>query len=275
MTLLDPRERGSWDGYLGICIDLARAVRRLHAAGLAHSDLSYANVLADPLTGSASIIDMDGLVVPGKFPPDVAGTPDFIAPEVVATQDRATGDPLRVHPSIRTDRHALAVLIYLYLLARHPLQGRRIHDPDDAARDDALAMGERALWIEHPTDVSNRVDVAQVRRSSLPWADAGRLPTSICGPLLAGLFARASVDGLHAPDCRPTAEEWKRALVLTADILLPRPAPTRAAGWACSPSTIRCGPPAPCAARPARRACRSSTSIRAVPTDASVPTDIV
>jgi serine/threonine protein kinase len=39
----------------------------LHSAGLAHSDLSYANVLIDPATGSANIIDIDGLVVPGKF----------------------------------------------------------------------------------------------------------------------------------------------------------------------------------------------------------------
>jgi serine/threonine protein kinase len=61
-------------------------LRRLHAAGLAHSDLSYKNVLVDPAGGNACIIDIDGLVVPGKFPPDVVGTPDFIAPEVIASQ---------------------------------------------------------------------------------------------------------------------------------------------------------------------------------------------
>ena len=220
-AFLDPRERGRWVDYLRVCVRLARAVRRLHAAGLAHSDLSYKNVLVDPLTGGACVIDIDGLVVPGKFPPDVVGTPDFIAPEVVATQDRPVTDPARVMPSIRTDRHALAVLIYMYLLARHPLQGRKVHDPEDAARDDALAMGDRALWIEHPADRSNRVDVAQVRRTALPWADAERLPSAICGPLIAELFRRAFVDGLHDPDRRPAAEEWERALVLTADMLLP------------------------------------------------------
>lgn len=95
----------------------------MHAAGLCHSDLSYKNVLIDPELGHACIIDVDGLVVPGKFPPDVVGTPDFIAPEVVKTSHLPKDDPRRVLPSIATDRHALSVLIYMYLLFRHPLRG--------------------------------------------------------------------------------------------------------------------------------------------------------
>ncbi len=220
-AFLDPRERGTWVDYLRICIRLARAVRRLHAAGLAHSDLSYRNVLVDPLTGTACIIDIDGLVVPGKFPPDVVGTPDFIAPEVVRTQGLPATDPARVLPSIATDRHALSVLIYMYLLGRHPLQGRKIHDIDDAARDDMLAMGARALWIEDPDDPSNRIDVADVRKTSLPWADTARLPHTLCGPALADLFGKAFTGGLQDPAARPTAEDWETALVRTADMLLP------------------------------------------------------
>lgn len=38
---LDPRERGNTLNYLKVCIHLTRAVRRMHAAGLCHSDLSY------------------------------------------------------------------------------------------------------------------------------------------------------------------------------------------------------------------------------------------
>ena len=95
----------------------------MHAAGLAHSDLSYKNILVDPVSGSASVIDVDGLVVPGKYPPDVVGTPDFIAPEVVRTSHLSKDNPDRYLPSIATDKHALAVLIYMYLLYRHPLRG--------------------------------------------------------------------------------------------------------------------------------------------------------
>ena len=77
-------QKGTFLSRLHMCLKIARGIRRIHAAGLAHSDLSYNNVLVDPLSGSACIIDDDGLVVPGKFPPEVVGTPGFIAPEVLS-----------------------------------------------------------------------------------------------------------------------------------------------------------------------------------------------
>ena len=50
------------------------------------------------------------------------------------------GDPNKKLPSIQTDRHALAVLIYMYLLNRHPLRGGKVNDLD-AAKDEELSMG--------------------------------------------------------------------------------------------------------------------------------------
>jgi|GEM_PF-40814 len=217
---LDPRERGSWMTHLRLCLMISRAVRRLHAAGLAHSDLSYKNVLVDPATGTACIIDIDGLVVPNKFPPDVVGTPDFIAPEVVATSHLAINDPNRKLPSSLTDRHALATLIYLYLFYRHPLRGGRVLD-QDPGRDEDLNMGEKALFIEHPTDTSNRVKVSQLPTSVLPWGDPAKIPYTMAGPLLADLFQRAFIDGLHDPSKRPLPAEWETALVRTTDLLQP------------------------------------------------------
>ena len=163
-------QKGTWLTHLRMCIDIARAVRRLHAAGLAHSDLSYKNVLVDPITGSACIIDCDSLVVPGKFPPEVVGTPDFIAPEVMATRKLHLGDPNKQLPNINTDRHALAVLIYMYLLNRHPLRGGKVNDLDPAV-DEELSMGAKALFIEHPTDKSNRVKVDQLSKYEVPQGD--------------------------------------------------------------------------------------------------------
>ena len=92
-------QKGTWLTHIHVCIKIARAMRRLHAAGLAHSDLSYNNVLIDPISGNACIIDDDGLVVPGKYPPDVVGTPDFIAPEVMTTRNLSLDDPHRKLPS--------------------------------------------------------------------------------------------------------------------------------------------------------------------------------
>jgi serine/threonine protein kinase len=216
---LDPREKGEWISYFRLCLNLARIVRRLHAAGLAHSDLSLNNVLVDPLSGSATLIDIDGLVVPGLFPPDVLGTTDFIAPEVIASSHLPLGDPARIMPSRTTDQHALAVMLYMYLLYRHPLRGGIIHDPNDSQRDEQLSMGEKALFIEHPQDARNRP--THWKDSALPWADVAQTPYSLLGPYLKPLFDRALIDGLHQPALRPAAAEWETALVKTLDLMQP------------------------------------------------------
>lgn len=217
---LAPEERGDWFKYFQICIRISRAVKRLHAAGLAHSDLSYKNVLIDPTSGQASIIDIDGLVVPGKYPPDVLGTPDFIAPEVIETKGLKVGDPVRMLPSIATDRHALAVMTYMYLLYRHPLRGGKVNDLD-SAKDEELSMGAKALFIENVTDRSNKVKVNQLRPSEIPLGDPEKISYKVCGPYLKTLFDRAFIDGLHQPSLRPTADEWEQALLKTIDLMQP------------------------------------------------------
>lgn len=228
---LDEREKGTWLNYFKINILISRAVRRMHAAGLAHSDLSYKNVLIDPVTGSACVIDVDGLVVPGKYPPDVVGTPDFIAPEVVRTNHLSKDDPNRNLPSIETDKHALAVLIYMYLLYRHPLRGGKIHDMHDPQKDENLGMGERALFIEHPTDHSNAVRPNQLKPSQLPWADPAQMSYQVTGPYLTELFNKSFMDGLHDPSKRPSANDWETALVKTVDLIQPCQNPACSQKW--------------------------------------------
>lgn len=230
-------QKGTWLTHLHLCIRIARAVRRLHAAGLAHSDLSYKNVLVDPITGTACVIDCDSLVVPGKFPPEVVGTPDFIAPEVMATRALKLGDPDKKLPSIITDRHALAVLIYMYLLYRHPLRGGKVHDIDPQ-KDENLAMGEKALFVEHPTDRSNHVKLNDLDNSQLPQGDPQRRPYTICGPYLKELFDRAFIDGLHNPSLRPSAAEWEDALVKTTDLVQPCPNPNCEGHWYVFDNTV-------------------------------------
>lgn len=213
--MIPATERGDWLGYLRICICIARAVRRLHMAGLAHSDLSNKNVLVDPIRGSATVIDIDSLVVPGVFPPDVIGTPGYIAPEVLATQRLPLHDSNRALPSVRTDCHALAVLIYEYLLLRHPLRGLKINSSKSAEEDDWLSMGSKALFVEHPSDASNRTDpkTKQIRNPKVSYASLGTYLTP--------LVDEAFVKGLHSPNDRPTALKWETALVKTLDLLVP------------------------------------------------------
>jgi serine/threonine protein kinase len=227
---LDESELGNWLSYFQINVKIARGVKRLHAAGLAHSDLSYKNVLVDPTTRSATIIDIDGLVVPGLYPPDVIGTADFIAPEVLATKHLDLRDPNRKLPSRTTDLHALAVMIYMYLLYRHPLKGGKVNSLD-TEQDDLLSMGEKALFIEHPTDPSNRPKLDQVSKWALPWADVQALPYTITGPYLKPLFDQAFITGLHQPHLRPNADSWEQALLKTTDLMQPCSNPSCDQKW--------------------------------------------
>ena len=220
---LDKSELGNWLSYVQVCVNISRGVKRLHAAGLAHSDLSYKNVLIDPVTKSAAIIDIDGLVVPGLYPPDVIGTADFIAPEVVATKHLSSKDSKRNLPNRLTDLHALAVLIYMYLLYRHPLRGGNYFGAIESDKEEDLLMGEKALFIEHPTDSANRNfkrEYGDNVKNFHPWTDLKALPYSITGPYLKDLFDQAFIKGLHNPRERPPAVMWEQALIKTDDLKL-------------------------------------------------------
>lgn len=194
-------EFGTLQTRLLICQRVARAVRRMHAAGLAHSDLSHKNVLIDPKTGAVSIIDIDMLVVPGVAPPVVLGTKGYMAPELIAGKS--------TQPSRETDRHSMAVLFYEILFCRHPLDGRKIHDRKDPAHDDELKFGAKAIFVENASDTSNR-----------PTAPI-TVPYTRLGKHLAELFRRAFIDGLHNPAMRPEARQWEVALNRTFDMLHP------------------------------------------------------
>lgn len=217
---LDRSELGDWLSYFQIAINISRGVKKLHQMGLAHSDLSYNNILVDPVTKSACIIDIDGLVVPKLFHPEVIGTADFIAPEVLKTKHLKINDSNRQLPNQKTDLHALAVLIYMYLLRRHPLRGGKIWDLD-AEKDELLSMGEKAIFVEHPSETLNKVRVDHLKKWDAFWGDPNKIPYTAAGPYLAELFRKAFIEGLHEPIRRPTANEWETALLKTVDLIQP------------------------------------------------------
>ena len=204
---LKESELGDFRRTLQICANLARSVRCLHAAGLAHSDLSENNVLVDPTTGSSIIIDIDSLVVPDIYPPEVMGTPWYFAPEVLETRDLPFHDPKKNLPNIRCDLHAMAVLIYELLLLRHPLEGKKKH-ADDVDEDNFLMYGSEAVFVEDPVDKSNPPYDIDVTIHDL-------------GPQIENLFIRTFSYGLHEPGRRPPALAWEEAINSTMDLLYP------------------------------------------------------
>ncbi|MDB4416025.1 serine/threonine-protein kinase [Akkermansiaceae bacterium] len=215
--LIPPEEVGDWLGHLSLCTRMARGVAKMHMTGLAHSDLSANNVLVDPSSGSCAVIDIDSLVVPGRFPPDVLGTPGYIAPEVLSSLHLSPDDPQRVLPCNWTDLHALAVLIYEYLLKRHPLRGPKVNSATSSEDDEHLSMGSKAVFIEHPTDHSNRPG----KKAKDPsWRGELEVTINDLGPYLSKCFKETFVAGLHVPRLRVVASTWVDSLCKTQDLIM-------------------------------------------------------
>ena len=200
------REGRSWLEYLKIARSVAAAVRIVHGKGMAHADLHLKNFLADPRSGEAVLIDLDGLVVKGFLPPQVKGMPGFIAPEIL------TGAAL---PEASTDRYSLAVLVLWVLLFRNVMQPRICYDPDDEKRDDELGYGQYACFSEHPQDRRNWFP-----QIGVPLFRGGALSYRALTPRVQALTEQALIEGLHQPSKRPQAVEWERALAEAYDVLV-------------------------------------------------------
>jgi len=204
---LKSEERGWFIGRIATAIKLACAANRLASLGLCYSDFSEKNIMVDPFEGKMTLIDCDSLFVPDRLPPEIVGTGNYRAPELYSG--------LVKNPSLETDRHAFAVVLYLWLVGYHPLEGDKVYSTeifDDGEEDqqDKLRYGSEALYIEHPKDASNRLSGQKVTAHTL-------------GDELEKLFQRAFVKGLHNPKERPRPFEWQRVLINTYDRIIPCP----------------------------------------------------
>lgn len=91
-------------------------------------------------------------------------------------------------------------------------------------------MGSKSLFVEHPSDKSNRIKASNVNEANSP----GRIPAASRTLLPVPIFrsySRAFVDGLQYSSKRPTADEWETALVKTVDLLQPCANPNCEQKW--------------------------------------------
>lgn len=197
---LKPEEKGWFIGQIACAIKLTSAANRMARMGFCYTDFSEKNVMVDPFAGRTVLIDCDSLTIPGKLAPTVEGTSWYRAPEIVSGQVKT--------PSVETDRHALAVLLYLYLLRAHPLVGNKVFALNNVERDEQLCFGQNALYIEDPTDQSNRHSQQSLKAAML-------------GAEMERLFKMAFVQGLHSPSDRPLPGQWLEALHHMYDHLIP------------------------------------------------------
>lgn len=187
---------GKFENYVTLAMKMAQIVDRLEQYGLVHLDLSPHAFVADIPSGSLLLTGNDALMIPGFPPPQIGSTWGYMAPELVT---RSTSHHEEIRPTDVTNKHSLATLIYELLLLRHPLEGPKIHSPDPVVND-AMMHGEQALFIEHPSDVSNRP-----LNLVAPYSSVLSLPVQ-------RLVERAFIDGLHTPEKRPSASDWVQAL---------------------------------------------------------------
>lgn len=115
-----------------IGLDVCAALGAVHAAGMLHRDVKAQNILRD---GSGRIVLGDfgtGVAVAndaGLSDPRIAGTPLYLAPEIVS------GAP----PTAAGDLYSVGVLLYFLVTAAFPVVGRTL-----AEIKGAHARGERA-----------------------------------------------------------------------------------------------------------------------------------
>jgi TolB-like protein/tRNA A-37 threonylcarbamoyl transferase component Bud32 len=116
--ILDNRKVVSAAEAVDISLELCRAVSAVHGAGLLHRDIKAHNVLR---ADDGRIVLMDfgtGRELEDDATSDLAGTPLYLAPEVLQGQ-RAT---------VRSDIYSLGVLLYHLVVGSYPVQARTVRE---------------------------------------------------------------------------------------------------------------------------------------------------
>jgi hypothetical protein len=186
--------RGDYSLLHRVGANVAAAFEALHARGYVIGDVNESNVLVRP-GGAVTLVDTDSMQVrdpaDGTVHRSRVGKAEFTPPEL---QGRPFADFDR---SPEHDRFGLAVLLFLLLMeGTHPFAGR-------------LEDGGEMPPIEE-----------RIRRGLFPHDDHVEIRPpklapdfSLLDPGLRALFVRCFEDGHADPSARPTAAEWRAALV--------------------------------------------------------------
>ena len=103
---------------IGIGLELCRAVSAVHGAGLLHRDIKTHNVMR---AEDGRIVLMDfgtGREVDDDASSDLAGTPLYLAPEVLQGEQA----------TVRSDIYSLGVLLYHLVTGSYPVQARTVRE---------------------------------------------------------------------------------------------------------------------------------------------------
>lgn len=172
-----------------ICRKAAESYRDLHREGLCYRDISFGNLQFDPRTGDVLICDNDNVGVNNQGVSQIAGTWEFMAPEVILR---------KANPSSDTDLHSLGVLYFYLWTWHHPLHGMleyNVRSWDDPAKE--AIYGKNPVFIFDQSNTTN----------ALPSDPDYKTPVrrwKLCPEPLRNLFTRAFTEGcaIHSDACR-------------------------------------------------------------------------
>lgn len=175
---------------IAVGIALSSALHALECAGLAHGDLSPANIFVDVDAQGVprvALIDFDNVRMPGPDEPPVIGTPLYMAPELYDGS---------VRPNLESDRFALTVLLHHILFGRHPAEA--FMRPGATTVSQAAVMG-RNDWVH---------------------ADEHERASGLSAETISARLRRMLRRGLaRDPGVRTRANEWQRELRRALDDL--------------------------------------------------------
>lgn len=203
IDLMARRSEPSFRALATAGFHLAECYLKLHGRGLCYCDISFGNVFWNDATGEVLVCDNDNVILNGDRP-EVLGTQSFMAPELVTRS---------ANPSIDTDKHSLAVLLFYMLTLHHPLKGKReeqVRSLDLPARE--KLYGREPLFVFHPANRSNEPDPRYHQAVLNFWPLYPRF--------LKDLFTAAFTDGLTDPHRRVTENQWRGAMVRLRDAIL-------------------------------------------------------
>jgi TolB-like protein/tRNA A-37 threonylcarbamoyl transferase component Bud32 len=116
--ILDQRKVVPAAEAVGIGLELCRAMSAVHGAGLLHRDIKAQNVMRAE-DGRIVLMDFgNGRELEDDASSDLAGTPLYLAPEVLHGQ-RAT---------VRSDIYSLGVLLYHLVAGSYPVQAQTVRE---------------------------------------------------------------------------------------------------------------------------------------------------
>ncbi|MBL8609728.1 MAG: serine/threonine protein kinase [Myxococcales bacterium] len=160
----------SLDMVRDVVTQVSRALSRVHALGVVHRDIKPDNIFLVPRIGGrfhVKVIDF-GIADEGAHPVDFAGTPEYMPPEVLLGQRRA---------SRSADLYALGVVAFECLTGRCPYPGASADDLLELLHADPPALED--LRTDLPSGVSAWMARAIHRDASQRFASAKDLSDAL------------------------------------------------------------------------------------------------